>query len=475
MAAKSWFGTNTVLSSLSQEMSETSPGVTATSSPQMGWVVGTGSTNAADMDAGTNVASSAFTGTGPPDGSLVTGSGSNGDHFRSTNRYTGSFAAGNWTWQGSVIGVTQAGAQDGRMDIRLFRGPNSDGTGATEITSGKQTGSTITNLSTTQQNSSVTFNPGAFSLNNEYLFVQVAWVRTGAGGMSTTDVAFRYGDGGTQLTSTDFTVTVVGTLSATQGANTATTDADVAVVGSATPTQGADTATTDVDVAIAASSSPTQGANTLTGEATSASAGSNATLTATQGGDTVTTAVDVPIGATATVAQGAQTAATDVDVPIAASSGLTQGAQTATTDVDIAITASSSSSQGANTVSTDVDVPVIAAAAASQGAQVLTGSAIIGSFVGADLTASQAGDTMTAQSAIAVSTGATMAQGADTMTATATAPQVEGPVIIVAPVGSHESATSLNVAAAGVSVLTVQSADTPEVTVLTVGSSVEVL
>lgn len=194
------YGTNTVLDTLSQQMTETSPGADATSSPQMGWVVGTGSTNSADMDAGTNVASSAFTGTGPPDGSLVTGTGSNGDHFRSLNRYSGTFANANWVFTGAFIGVTQSGAQDGRIDARIFRGSNVDGTGATELTGGKLTGGAITNLSTSQQTSACTFTPGAtITLTNEFIFVQVAWVRTGAGGMTTTDVAFRYGSTATRL------------------------------------------------------------------------------------------------------------------------------------------------------------------------------------------------------------------------------------------------------------------------------------
>ncbi len=193
---------NTTLSPF-QEMSETSPGAEANSSPAMGWVVGTGSTLTAAMAAGTKVPVANFVDTTHPDGVLDT---TNGDGFRSLNTYTGSFASELWTWSGAFIGLTQAGTQDGFCRVRLFRSTNANGSGATEITAGAQTGSTVTNLSAaTQQASGISFNPGAFSLSNEYLFLQVAWTRTGAGGMSTTDVIFRYGTFGCRLATATFT------------------------------------------------------------------------------------------------------------------------------------------------------------------------------------------------------------------------------------------------------------------------------
>jgi len=201
-AAITLFMTNTLVS-VWQEMSETSPGADATSSPNVGWVVGTTApTVYSEMDAGNKAANGTFSATVRPDGSLNT---TLGDGLRSTNKYTGDFASANWTINGVVIGVTNSGAQDGRLRYRLFRSVNADGSGATEITAGVQIGATITNLSTTQQNSSVTFNPGAFSLTDEYLFIQIGWEITGAGGMSTTDVVFRIGNTATRVVTAAFT------------------------------------------------------------------------------------------------------------------------------------------------------------------------------------------------------------------------------------------------------------------------------
>jgi hypothetical protein len=196
-----WYGTNTTLSPF-QEMSETSPGTDATASPLVGWIHGTGSTNAAHMDAGATVTEANFTSTTPPDGTLDT---TTGDGFRTTNTYNGSFASANWTFNFTLIGVTQAGTQDGHIKFRLFRSANADGSSATQITAAQQTASTLTNLSTTAQTSTLAVNPGAFSVTNEYIFVQVAWHRSGAGGMSTTDVIFRWGNTGTRVISSTFT------------------------------------------------------------------------------------------------------------------------------------------------------------------------------------------------------------------------------------------------------------------------------
>jgi hypothetical protein len=198
-----WFGTNTLVSNF-QEMSETSPGADATSSPIVGWVVGTGSTNSAHMDAGTTVPSANFTSTTPPDGTL---DGTTGDGFRTTSTYTGNFAAAAWTFNFVVVGVTQAATADGRVVYRLFRGANADGSGATQITSAQQQASVVTDLTTTAQTSTHSLSPGAITVTNEYLFVQVAWLRTGAGGHTTTDVIFRWGNTGTRVISAAFTPT----------------------------------------------------------------------------------------------------------------------------------------------------------------------------------------------------------------------------------------------------------------------------
>lgn len=204
MAAKVWYGLASKVS-VHLAMSETSPGADATASPVTGWIVSTGATNHSPMASQVEQAASTFVDTNPPDGSIDT---TNGDCFRTENPYTGDFASANWTIQTAWIAVTNGGAQDGRMRCRLLRGANADGSGATEITAAQQQGGLVTNLATSaQQTSTATFNPGAFSVAGEYVFVQIGWERTGAGGMSSSDVDLRVGTTATVITSSDFTDT----------------------------------------------------------------------------------------------------------------------------------------------------------------------------------------------------------------------------------------------------------------------------
>lgn len=206
MAALTWYATNN-LASVHQEMSETDPGTEAYASPVTGWVVSTGGTNHAAFDSQVEVAASAFVDAAPPDGSIDT---TNGDCLRSATTYSGDFASANWNVHFACRANNNGGAQDGRMRCRLFRSANVDGSGATEITGAQQQGGLVTNLATSAtQVSTATFNPGAFTVNAEYIFIQLAWERTGAGGMSTSDVNMRIGNGsgtGTRVISSNFTV-----------------------------------------------------------------------------------------------------------------------------------------------------------------------------------------------------------------------------------------------------------------------------
>lgn len=204
MAALVWYGTNST-ADVHVQMDETSPGADATRSPGTGWVVSTGATLHSAMFAGVERAATTFADTVPPDG---TPDDVNGDCLRSTNTYTGDFASANWTIQTGWIAVTNGGSQDGRMRCRLLRGTDPGGAGATEITAGQQNGGLVTDLTTTtQQTSTATFNPGAFSVSAEFIFIQIAWERTGAGGMTNSDVDMRVGTTATVVTSADFTAT----------------------------------------------------------------------------------------------------------------------------------------------------------------------------------------------------------------------------------------------------------------------------
>lgn len=175
-----------------------------------GWVVGTGSTNHSELFANAERASSTFTGTTVPDGSIDT---TNKDCFRFPDSLNGSFASANWSFQFAVRSPTQGGAADGRIRFRILKA-NADGTSATEITAGQQQASLVSNVDNASDfNSTLTVNPGTFSMANQYLFIQVAWERTGAGGMTTTNMRLRTGSAatptGTVITTADFTPSFV--------------------------------------------------------------------------------------------------------------------------------------------------------------------------------------------------------------------------------------------------------------------------
>lgn len=170
-----------------------------------GWVHGTGSTNHSAYFVGVERAASTFTATTDPDGSL---DATNFDAFRTTNAYNGSFAAGTWSFHFVVVSVTSTTGQDGRIRFRLIKA-DADGANATEITAGQQQASLITDVAATDEDSTLDFDPGAFSITNQYLFIEVAWERTGAATMANADVNWRTGSAtttGTRITSADFTV-----------------------------------------------------------------------------------------------------------------------------------------------------------------------------------------------------------------------------------------------------------------------------
>ncbi len=170
-----------------------------------GWVVGTGSTNHSELASGAERASYTFTGTTVPDGTLDT---TLKDAMRSTNPLSGDFASANWSCQFAVQSPTQGGAADGRIRFRILKG-NADGSNATEITAAQQQASLVSNVTTSDANSTLTVNPGAFSMFNQYLFIQVAWERTGGGGMTTTNIRLRTGSAvtptGTVIVTATFT------------------------------------------------------------------------------------------------------------------------------------------------------------------------------------------------------------------------------------------------------------------------------
>ena len=209
MAALTYYLTD-ASASVGSDLAAADPGAEATRSPTTGWIVSTGATNHSAWFNDVERAASTFVDAVPPNGSLDT---TNGDFWKSPTKLTGDFAAANWNIHFAARAGNNGGSQDGRMRCRLFRGVNDDGSAATEITAAQQQGGLITDLLTTvTQVSTATFNPGAFSVTGEFLFVQLAWERTGAGGMTNSDVNARIGNGsgaGSRIITSDFTPAAV--------------------------------------------------------------------------------------------------------------------------------------------------------------------------------------------------------------------------------------------------------------------------
>lgn len=97
------------------------------------------------------------------------------DCWRTDATLNGSFAAGNWTIAISAIAQNQTVGGPVNLRVRVYRGANATGTGATEITSAALDLTAFTNLLTTvAQNGTVTWNAPAITCTNEYLFFQIA-------------------------------------------------------------------------------------------------------------------------------------------------------------------------------------------------------------------------------------------------------------------------------------------------------------
>jgi hypothetical protein len=200
-----------------------------------GWTVGMGATNHSAFESGVKRLESTFVDTAPPDGSLDPPMG---DAWRAPGPLTGSFAAGNWSFQFAIRAQANASGQDGRVRFRILKA-DADGSNGTEITAAQQQASIVTNVATaSDMNSTLTVNPGAFSITNQYLFIQIAWERTGGGSSSTADIKFRTGSAatptGTVITTADFSNTgeIVGTLTQTLAAATLSATGTVSGAGS---------------------------------------------------------------------------------------------------------------------------------------------------------------------------------------------------------------------------------------------------
>jgi F5/8 type C domain len=217
--------------------------------------------------------------TGPTKGTNNTGAA--GDSFIAGPFY-GTFANTAWTFNCNLRAGT-AGAI-GHINMRFWRSPNADGSGATQITA-NTAGATITLSTTVDGNSSITWSPGQLVLVNQYLFFQVEWQETTAGSSNGNNVLFRIGTA--SITTADFVAAATGTLSATQAAQTVAATGTAPAVGTLAVTEIGDT--------LAASGGPRVGGTLAITEAsdTIAAAGEPrvaGTLAITEASDTIAAA-----------------------------------------------------------------------------------------------------------------------------------------------------------------------------------------
>jgi hypothetical protein len=159
-----------------------------------GWTVAKiASSNASDFDAGTKQASGTFAVATKPAGLTL---GTTANALKTPTPLTGTFAATAWSLVFAARATTAA-SQSGYVMMRVFRSVNADGSGATQITSANVTSSPNIVLSTTADGTTtITWSPGAITLNNEYLFFALAWGIQVASSSNSADAVFRSGSSG---------------------------------------------------------------------------------------------------------------------------------------------------------------------------------------------------------------------------------------------------------------------------------------
>lgn len=208
-----WYFINAAAAGSSHMALTTGPAPATATLASTGWTVGTtASGNYSEFLYNTKRAAATFGSTVLPNAAPTTN-----DCARTQSPYTGYFAAGTWSIKVSFIaGVAATGS--GNLRVRVWRSSNPTGSGAVELTTATLALSGVSNLTTsTAQNTSVTWNPGPITLNNEYLFFEMAWNITGASASSTASVEWRTDATNSIITAPAFTSTSVGGAIVTGG------------------------------------------------------------------------------------------------------------------------------------------------------------------------------------------------------------------------------------------------------------------
>ena len=399
-----------------------------------GWIVGTLTpTRYALMDSQTERASAAHTTTiqpsAAPDDTL-------GDCFRSENPLTGSFAAGNWSFSFEVQGETRAtSTHDGRLRLRVWTSPNADGSAGTA-----QVAAFVTSAYTDLANSAVqtitaTWNASAFSVTNEYVFVQVAHELTGAGNNSNSDTHLRVGPANS-VTTTAFSVaaphqitasgvaTTVGSAAATltqplqasaAGAGTTVGAASASVVKVASASGAATTdgtASFVLTLSASASASTTGAASAAVTSQLAASASGAATSAG------AAALAPMPLAAAGQGASGGSAAADLVRILEVSASGAASSTGTAATEILSGAVTHQLSASGATSTAGTAAVTRLARVTA-QGIATTTGSALLAALVRASASGvtSPTGSASIATTAVLSAAGGATTAGSAAVTA----------------------------------------------------------
>jgi hypothetical protein len=173
VAAKKWYWKNAVASGSSHgSLSEVAP-TADTGALATGWTPGSGSSGYSLMLWGTRRAAATFAAPAQPASAPTTNDCARTTDGTGTGKYTGAFVAGTWTLAATLSSAVASGSNV-KLEFRLWRSVNADGSSATEITSGAVETNAFTAVDSGNNLVSGTFNPGAISLSGEYLFLQVA-------------------------------------------------------------------------------------------------------------------------------------------------------------------------------------------------------------------------------------------------------------------------------------------------------------
>lgn len=182
-----------------------------------GWNVGkTAAGNFAYMDYGANLGSGTFTTTdmfANLTSNVALSNTTVGRAWRSENRLNGTFAAANATnfWAFSPLWRTNVvGTHSGRLNVKVYKTPNANGTSNVTVVSQTSTKLTFGNTgamisTTTDYPSSFNWTTApAFSMYNEYLFIECQWETTIAGNNNNNGAYLRTG-ATCNVVTTDFT------------------------------------------------------------------------------------------------------------------------------------------------------------------------------------------------------------------------------------------------------------------------------